>query len=501
MSRIGSHLYQTADLRQEMKANPRLYQAMELLHMPLLDLQQHLKQELIENPFLDLVDADVEEEVSLQDEAPEEKKEDEIDWEEILLDGFDGGGRKAEWEDREFREPTPVASKDLRDFLLEQLHHLSITDREIRLGEEIIGNIEDSGLLGCSLDEVVTGANRWLVDVRSIAEERAKEIEDPEKLAAELAVVQELFRDYQLDEALAMLGIVQKLDPAGVGARDLRECILLQLDRKGEQEGLVCRLVRDYYDDFLGRKWNDLARTLGLSPREVQDAADEVARLDPKPGLSHAPDEGIYVLPDLIVEKISGEYQVFLNDTHIPRLRLSRAYREVARDKGKFKGENKEFITAKLNSASWMIQAIEQRRQTMLKVMGLIVDRQREFLEKGIQYMRPLTLREVAEHIDMHESTVSRVTNEKYVQTPRGVFSLKFFFSSGLATSSGEDISARGVKDKIKTLVGQENVHTPLTDQRIVELLESDGVQIARRTVAKYREQLGLLPARMRKRV
>ncbi len=502
MSRIGSHLYQSADLRQEMKANPRLYQAMELLHMPLLDLQQHLKQELTENPFLELVEPDVETEVSLdEEETPENEKEDEIDWEKILLYGFDQGGRRTQWEDREFREPTPVESKDLRDHLLEQLHHLSISDREIRLGEEIIGNIDDSGLLTCALDEVVAGANRWLVDVREIALARAREIEDSEEQAQELEEVQGLFRDYCPEEAEALLAIVQDLDPAGVGARDLRECILLQLKRRGGSDGLAYRLVRDHYADFLGRKWNELARTLRLSTREVQDAADEVARLDPKPGLGHSPDEGTYVLPDLVVEKIDGEYQVFLNDTNVPRLRLSRAYREVARDRKKFRGENKEFIAAKLNSASWMVQAIEQRRQTMLKVMGFIVDRQREFLEKGIQYLRPLTLREVADHIDMHESTISRVTNEKYVQTPRGVFPLKFFFSSGLATASGEDISARGVKDKIRTLVEQENVHSPLTDQRIVELLESDGVHIARRTVAKYREQLGLLAARMRKRV
>jgi RNA polymerase sigma-54 factor len=240
---------------------------------------------------------------------------------------------------------------------------------------------------------------------------------------------------------------------------------------------------------------------LGLSPRQVQDAADEIAKLDPKPGLRHSPDSDPHIIPDLIVEKIDGAYQVFLNDTSLPRLRLSRSYREVARERGKYQGENKEFIAAKLNSANWMIQAIEQRRQTMLKVMGFIVDRQREFLERGIQHLRPLTLREVADHIEMHESTVSRVTNEKYVQTPRGVFSLKFFFSSGLSTLSGEDISARGVKDKIRTLVQQENPKKPLTDQRIVELLESDGVQIARRTVAKYRDQLGVLPARMRKRV
>jgi RNA polymerase sigma-54 factor len=298
-----------------------------------------------------------------------------------------------------------------------------------------------------------------------------------------------------------MLTVIQGMDPPGVGSRDLRECILLQLRSRGEEGSLAYRLVHDHFDDFLNHRWNEIARSLGLSAREVQDAADEVAKLDPKPGLRHAPDDETYILPDLIVDQVDGEYHVFLNDTNLPRLRLSRAYREVARDKNKYKGENKEFIAAKLNSASWMIQAIEQRRQTMLKVMNFIVDRQREFFEKGVQYLKPLTLREVADHIEMHESTVSRVTNEKFAQTPRGVFPLKFFFSSGLSTASGEDISARGVKDKIRTLVQQENVTRPLTDQKIVELLDSDGIQIARRTVAKYRDQLGILPARMRKRV
>ena len=208
-----------------------------------------------------------------------------------------------------------------------------------------------------------------------------------------------------------------------------------------------------------------------------------------------------YIIPDLIVEKIDGTYHVFLNDANLPRLKLSRAYQEIARDKKKFEGENKEFISNKLNSANWMIQAIEQRRQTMLKVMNYIVDRQRDFFEKGVQFLKPLTLREVAEVINMHESTVSRVTNEKFVQTPRGVLPLKFFFSSGLSTTAGEDVSARGIKAQIEKLVAEEDPKHPLTDQAIVNILKESGVQIARRTVAKYRDQLGVLSARMRKRV
>ncbi len=192
---------------------------------------------------------------------------------------------------------------------------------------------------------------------------------------------------------------------------------------------------------------------------------------------------------------------MFLNDTGLPRLRISKVYQEIARDKKQFQGENKEFINQRMNSAHWMIQAIEQRRQTMLKVMNFIVDRQREFFEKGVEFLKPLTLREVADVINMHESTVSRVTNEKYVQTPRGLLPLKFFFSSGLTTTTGEDASARSIKAQIEKLVGDENTKSPLTDQQIVELFDQKGVKIARRTVAKYRDQLGILPARMRKRI
>jgi RNA polymerase sigma-54 factor len=226
-----------------------------------------------------------------------------------------------------------------------------------------------------------------------------------------------------------------------------------------------------------------------------------VAKLDPKPGLRYSDAADNYIVADLVIDKIDGEYRVFINDGNLPRLRLSKVYQEIARDRRKFDGENKEFISSKLNSANWMIQAIEQRRQTMLKVTNYIVDRQRDFFEKGIQYLKPLTLREVAEHIGMHESTVSRVTNEKFVQTPRGVLPLKFFFSSGLSTTGGEDVSARGIKDQIQKLVEGEDPKSPLTDQAIVSILSDQGVNIARRTVAKYRDQLGVLSARMRKRV
>jgi RNA polymerase sigma-54 factor len=502
MSGFNTRLIQSVHLRQEMKINPRLYQAMELLYMPLLDLQQHLKQELAENPFLEMTEADVQEEVELDEEGKKEEPE-EIDWEEILLDGFDAGGRRQQFEQQEYFQPTPARAPDLHDFLLEQLHHLNLSERQIRLGEEILGNVNDDGSLSCPLEEVLSGVNVWLDEVRVVALERLDDAEfgdDREREREELEL-EALFRPYDLVEAEEMLALIQTFDPPGVGARDLRESILIQLSRKNMSDSLAAALVEEHFTDLINHRWVDIAKARGITPLEVQDAADQIAKLDPKPGLRHSSEPERYVIPDLIVEKIDGEYMVFANDTSLPRLRLSRAYREVAREKGKFTGENKDFISSKLNSANWMIQAIEQRRQTMLKVMGFIVDRQRAFFEKGVQHLRPLTLREVAEHIEMHESTVSRVTNDKFVQTPRGVFSLKFFFSSGLSTTSGEDISARGVKAKIQTLVDDENPKRPLTDQAIVNLLKSDGVNIARRTVAKYRDQLGILPARMRKRV
>jgi RNA polymerase sigma-54 factor len=482
---------QSTQLRQELKINPRLYQAMDLLYMPLLDLQQHLKQELLNNPFLDLVEAEEEDdeeqtEAEASPETPEEKERgEEIDWEEILLDGFDtAGGRREEHEEREYYEPVTVATRDLSDHLRDQVNLLELSPREALLADEFLGNINDDGYLATPVPEIVESVNELIT--------QAAESEDRD--FADLPL-------YTLEEGEAMLKKVQDLDPPGVGARDLRECLMLQLEEAGLSQSVPYRLVRDCFEELIAHRWSEISKRFGISAADVQKAADEIAKLDPKPGLRFRSGDENYIIPDLIVDKIDGQYHVFLNDANLPRLRLSKAYQEIARDKKKFEGENKEFISNKLNSANWMIQAIEQRRQTMLKVMNYIVDRQRDFFEKGVQYLKPLTLREVAEVINMHESTVSRVTNEKFVQTPRGVLPLKFFFSSGLATSEGDDVSARGIKAQLQKLVQEEDPRHPLTDQAIVNILRESGVQIARRTVAKYRDQLGVLSARMRKRI
>jgi RNA polymerase sigma-54 factor len=552
-------LSQHTSLRQDLRINPRLYQAMDMLYMPMMDLQQHLKQELLTNPFLDLIDPE-EDDVTQGDQTPTKeeekekiKEENETDWEEILLNGFEvQGGVREEYEEKEYTEPVTVETHDLMDHLREQLMLLDLSPRQKLLVEEFLGNIKEDGYLAASLAEIMDQVNQLLEDhADRAAGKRPAARPEPDEDDG----YHEVFDDddvggdshrpqvgeapmmigvpeggallmgsthaadpgppvqpapkvprpgipyFTMAEVEEMLRILQRLDPPGVCSRDLRECLLIQLEDRNEVDSLTYRLVKEAFPDLIAHRWNDLGRRFGTEPAKVQAAADLLSRLDPKPGLKHSNSGDGYVIPDLIVDKIDGQYRVFLNDNGVPRLRLSRSYRELTRDKKKLTTEHREFIATRMNSANWLIQAIEQRRQTMLRVMNFIVDRQRDFFEKGIEYLKPLTLREVAEVINMHESTVSRVTNEKYVQTPRGVLPLKFFFSSALSTASGEDASARSIRAKLQKMVAEESPTDPLTDQQIVHLFQEQGIKIARRTVAKYRDQLGILPARMRKRV
>jgi RNA polymerase sigma-54 factor len=531
-------------LRQELRINPRLYQAMDMLYMPMMDLQQHLKTELLTNPFLELVEPEEEEQTNDNATADQEKekekaeKDQEIDWEEILLNGFDVGGTRQQFEAQEYIEPVTVEVLDLGDHLREQLRFLQLTPRELLLGEELIGHINDEGYLATPLDDVLVSVNQFLAsnipeadddpedEETDVVTEVARDTREvvfshlstsaplpdtgaPPQAATGAAPPEPVFEGevvpgvsyFSAEEVEDSLRIIQRLDPPGIGARDIRECILLQMTDDKAADPLARQLVEEAFEDLKAHRWNDLAKRYGVEPAQVQGAADTLSRYDPKPGLKYANRSDGYIIPDLVVEKVDDHYHVFLNDTGVPRLRVSRSYQELARDRSKMTAEHREFITTKMNSANWMIQAIEQRRQTMLKVMNFIVDRQRAFFEKGVEYLKPLTLREVADVISMHESTVSRVTNEKYVQTPRGVLPLKFFFSSALATASGEEASARSIRAKLEKLVADENTGKPLTDQQIVHLFQEQGIQIARRTVAKYRDQLGILPARMRKRV
>ena len=458
----------------------RLQQALKLLQVPTLELQQILKHEIMQNPMLEEVDEVTESEDIAKEDSPEETaneeagepaEEEQIDWSEYMQDGaLDRAYVPPSETNIEFLEKVPVTRTTLAESLLEQLHFLEMGPDHLALCEFLIGSLDDRGYVVTPLDEIA--------------------------LATGVTV----------EQCEAALRVVQALEPVGVGARDLRECLLIQLDTRGEKDTLVWRLIHDQFDNLVNRRFPEIARQLKCTVEDVQEAADVVATLNPRPGLEVSAEDPKYVVPDLLVERVEEEYVVLLNDRNVPRLRISSAYEGVLREKKKSEmtgNENKtrEYIQSKLNSARWLIQTIEQRRRTMIKVMNCIIREQREFFDKGIAFLRPLTLQQVARQIDMHESTVSRVCSSKYVQTPRGVFELKFFFSSGLETEDGEDVSARTAKDIIRTLIEEEDKKEPLSDQRIADLLHQKGLRIARRTVAKYREQLTILPARFRRRV
>jgi len=467
-------------LQQKIIMTPKLQQALKLLQMPTLELQQVLKQEILQNPLLEEVEdseeLESEEEAQEEDEETDEEAEaksedeeteepaEEIDWDDYFETGFGIGSGYAEEEEREdFIERVPVARQTLAEHLMSQLRLVTEDEKKLAIGEYLIGSLDDSGYLTCPLKEVA--------DTFGVTEEEVENV----------------------------LKIIQTFDPPGVGARDLKECLLIQLEAKGLGDSLAAKIIRDHFDEFKQKKYLDLSKKLKVSLKELQEQAKVIGSLDPKPGLDIIAEEPKYVIPDLIVERVGDKYVVSLNDKNIPRLRISQAYREELTNNPSLSEETRDFIQSKLKNAKWLIQTIEQRRRTMVKVMEAIVEEQREFFEKGAAYLKPLTLQQIASKINMHESTVSRVTTNKYVQTPRGVFELKYFFSSSLGTQTGEEVSAKSAKEKIKEIIANEDPKKPLSDQKIADILKKDGLIIARRTVAKYREQLGILPARHRK--
>jgi RNA polymerase sigma-54 factor len=455
----------------------RLQQALKLLQMPTLELQQALKQELERNPLLEEVDEvdeveemeEVKKETGQEDAEPvetvEPDKNQEVDWNELWPDQFEGpSAPRTDDPDAEFYERVPVTRESLGDHLIEQLRLLSLDEDDLVLGEYLIGSIDENGYLQTTVEEVA--------ETFGVPPDKIEDI----------------------------LASIQKFEPAGVGARNLQECLWIQLVQRTQEGTLAARIVQEQFDNLLARRFGEIGRNLKCTVEEVQAAGDLISTLDPRPGQEIAAEETKYVTPDLIVERVGEDFVVSLNDRNVPRLRISAAYQQMLRNKTAGQDETRKFISDKLNSAKWLIQTIEQRRKTMIKVMRRIVEEQKEFFEKGVEGLRPLTLQQIANQIGMHESTVSRVTTNKYVQTPRGVFELKYFFSSGLATEEGDDVSAKVAKDKILTLINNEDKREPLSDQRVAEILHEQGLRIARRTVAKYREALRLLPARARRR-
>jgi len=460
---------------QSVVMTQRLQQALKLLQVPTLELEQILRKELIENPLLEEMDGEDElEEVHKLDEAVSEADDQERvkdpepqdenrDWGDSFDDGFRGMANERGYEEEDDLERPQKYIPSGQEALTDQLQLALPEGMERNIGEYIIGCLGEDGLLACEIDEVA------------------------------------VFFEVEEDVVEAVLKIIQGFDPPGVGARDIPECLLLQLAAKGLEESDEAHIIRHHFEELKNRKFSIIAREMKTTPKAVQDVAQRIGELDPRPGLSTGLEGARAITPDLEVVKVDDEnnvYAVHLNDVNMPRLRVSQAYEGRANANE----DEVKFINEKKSHAEWVIKTIEQRRRTMIKVMEAIVAEQHGFFEKGSIALRPLTLQQVASAIGMHESTVSRVTRQKYVQTPRGVFPLKFFFSAGLDSTGAEgEVSAKAVKVMIKEIVDNENPNKPLSDKRIVELLQEKNLKIARRTVAKYREQMGILSARMRK--
>jgi len=467
--RLHQGLYQ----RQQLVMTQRLQQALKLLQIPTLELEQILRQELQINPLLEEFDP-AEEDENQDNETDKEEAEvpaeestdpsEDVDWDEYFKDGFKDGTWEREHDDEDRLERPAASIPSGQEELTTQLSLVIEDELDRKIGEYLIGSLDEAGYLTCPLTEVAAY--------------------------------------FEVDEVQVegLLKIIQDFDPPGVGARDIQECLLLQLRALKREDSQEAEVIRNHFEALKNRKFADIARDMKIVPRDVQEIAERIGELDPKPGMATNQEGAAYITPDLVVEKVDDDYVVYLNDGNIPRLRVSNAYDAVRAGKKGGDTDTVQFIDEKRRYAEWIIKTIEQRRRTMIKVMEAIVREQREFFTSGAIALRPLTLQQVATEIGMHESTVSRVTKQKYCQTPRGVFPLKYFFSAGLDTHEGEEVAAKAVKEMIQGIVAKEDVSRPLSDKKIVELLSARGLKIARRTVAKYRDHLGILNARMRKK-
>jgi RNA polymerase sigma-54 factor len=461
----------TLKTTQRLVMTAMLQQAIKLLPLSRLELIQKVHQEMLENPFLDEAVTQEEGEVDVaDDELPQETEEAtpddlDIDWEAYLQDS---GGDPSLPSDTNKETPSLEATlrneTSLTEHLLWQLSLAARTDFDKQIGMYLIGNIDDDGYLQCPVEEVATACGVTPDCVENV------------------------------------LHIVQSFDPAGVGARDLRECLLIQLQHLGMADSLAGIIIQQNLSQIDDRNFRKLAKDLDVPLEEVVSAVKLIRELDPKPGSRYNAQRVEYIIPDVVVVKMGDDYQVMLNDDGMPRLRINTLYQSILRRSDSVQSDTKEYLEEKFRSAVWLMKSIEQRRQTLLKVAKSLCKFQHEFLDKGLPYLKPLVLKDVAEDIGMHESTVSRVTTNKYIHTPQGVFELKFFFHSGLDSVHGDAMSSVSVKEIIRKAVAAEDVRNPLTDQQLVSLLEHKGVRIARRTIAKYRHELRIPPASQRKR-
>ena len=477
---MAMEMRQQLKMTQQLVMTPQLQQAIKLLQLTRLELQDVVRLELEENPLLEesIEVEDVREPESLEiaeKESEPEQSDDEFrevetgedtlrDWD-SYLDGYNysSGEQYSGEDDRPSFESMLTRKGTLIDHLLWQLHMGRFSHAEVPIGEEIIGNIDESGYLRASVEEIAQACN------------------------------------CDSDKVPPVLERIKEFDPTGVGARDLRECLLIQARSLRMQGSVVERLLLNHLNDLETRKYKQIARDLGVDINQVLMASKIIAGFDPRPGRIYGSEEVQYISADIFVYKVGEEYVVMLNDEGLPSLRLSPYYNEV-KGNANINPRAEEYINEKVRSAMWLIKSIQQRQRTIYKVAKSIVRFQREFLDRGIECLRPLVLRDVADDIGMHESTISRVTTNKYMQTPQGLFELKYFFNSGLSTSEGDFVASESVKNRIKEIIEKEDPRKPLSDQKIAEMLSGQTVNIARRTVTKYRELLRIGSSSERKR-
>lgn len=468
-------------MSQQLVMTPQLQQAIKLLQMSRMELTETITEEMETNPALEEAvgqNGTSEEDVAEGNEKEQSKEdttvdvatadvaESEINWDQYI-DSYSASDYKVRNYDREdlpSYENIVKVKDTLSDHLMWQLQVSNLTEGERVVAEFMIGNIDDDGYLKISIDE--------LANTLSVEAEYAEDV----------------------------LLVVQAFDPLGIASRDLKECLLAQAKYLGFEDGLVVEIIQNHLLDIESRRLPVIAKSTKSSMGEVIAAVKVITAMEPRPGRPFAEDTAQYITPDLYVHKVDDEYVITQNDDGIPKLRVSNYYREVL-EKGMDKGAAKEYVQDKVRSALWLIKSIQQRMRTIYKVMESILKFQRDFFDQGVESLKPLVLRDVADDIGMHESTISRVTNNKFVQTPQGIFELKFFFNSGISRYGGAAIASESVKEKIRQLILVENVKKPLSDQAIVELLKKSDVNIARRTVTKYREMLGIASSSKRKKL
>jgi len=484
----------------ETKLTPQQIQYLKLLQIPVIQLEQKIKEELEQNPFLEegletSIDEMLELELSENEELEQViKQELNEEYEEVTEDKLPKSDEEYTLEDfiksqeedmfvpkqkdiigEELEDEIPwqpPAIESLSERLMNQFMEVTENDKEIRIAEEILGNVDDDGYLTRSVEEI------------------AEDLRLGEKM------------DVTAEEVENVLKKIQRLDPPGIGARDSKECLLVQLevsDLPEDKKELAMRILKEAYDDFMNKRYSELMKKFGLSEHKLMEVFKIIQRLNPKPG------EGKniiqeYIVPDFIVERVGDEFVVSLNEKTIPMIRLNRSYYDLLKKQRKLNPELKEEIKKQFSRAKWFIASIYQRRETLLRIMRAIVELQREFFETG-EGLKPMIYKDVAEKAGVDISTVSRAVNQKYVQTDYGIYKLRDLFSEKINTADGNEVSNKEIKERIKEIISQEDPRKPLSDDQIAEILRSQGINIARRTVAKYRDQLGILPARLRKKI